>query len=581
MSHKIPMKKLRKRVKFAIVLVLLFNYLNVYSKNKISEVSYLINHIITDSNKTRYTVEMSFIGNSTGESSIVIPSKWANAVNTSERFKNLEVLNEEIKLLPTNTNSELKLIHAPNEKIVIKYEIISLSDDEPSSLGESRYYPIVKQDYIHWIGHTTWIVPMNLKNEFRAELKLVGFPNSWSTGSNFKTNDTKLVFNGSKSKFMASILAIGNYRKLVKETSNGLITVLVRGNWNFEDDTIINNITEIIDAQRDFWKDKSKRNFLATLIPLNSPNGSSTIDGVALDNSFAVYASESMTKVKLDYFFSHELFHHWLPHSMGQLEKEGQGLSWFVEGFTDYYASILRYRLGYLNYEGFIKNINEVLSGLTTSPYKNANNEFIAEQFFNDPLASKTLYWRGFLMALKWDQEIRKKYRGKKSLDDAMNRLLSKFKSNPKLKLDTDIITKQMRKFGIKNADRDVEKMLVGENILIDENIYSGCVDLQKTEIEVYDLGFKFNSTPTSFDFTEVDENSEAYKNGLRVDQRPMGVDFSNGDVNYLVKLKVKDGDEVKDITYRPSKKQTIPVLNIRSDIKNQTKCNLNLLEAN
>ena len=580
MSLKKPMKKLKKSIRLAIVFVLLFSCISAHSKNEITKVNYTIKRLITD-NKAVYTVEMTFKGNSSGESLIAIPTIWANAINASQRLINIEATNEENKLLPTNIPSELKLIHPPNKKIKIRYDIVSLSDNEPSTIGESRYYPIVELDYIHWIGHTTWITPLNLNDKFTAEFELIGFPNSWSVGSSFKSSGDKLVFKGSLSEFKASIFAIGNYRKLVSKTKNGLITILVRGSWSFDDDAIINNLTEIINAQREFWNDKSKRNFLATLIPLNSPNGSYAIDGVALHNSFAVYASESMAKTELDYFFSHELFHHWVPHSMGELEKEGQGLSWFVEGFTDYYASILRYRLGYINYEEFIDNINKVLSGLTTSPYKNANNKFIAKQFFNDTLASKTLYWRGFLIALKWDQEIRKKYSGKKSLDNAMNRLLSKFKSNPKLKLGKDIITKQMRKFGIKYADRDIQKMLVGENIIMDENIYSGCVDLQNIEIEIYDLGFKFKSSPTSFEFTEVDEKSEAYKNGLRVDQSPMGVDFSNGDVNYLVKLKVKDGDEVKDITYRPSKKQIVPMLNIRNNIKDKTRCNLSLMETN
>jgi len=287
-----------------------------------------------------------------------------------------------------------------------------------------------------------------------------------------------------------------------------------------------------------------------------------------------------MKKNELEKFISHELFHHWLPHSMGQLEQEGQGLSWFVEGFTSYYSLILRYRMNYLNFEEYVMNVNEILYKLATSQLRRTNNKYLVDQFFNDPVASQTLYRRGFLIALKWDQKIRKTYEGKKSLDSVMNLLLTEFTLNPKLKLGEDIITKHMEKFGIIDAKGDIKEMLVGADILSDSDIYNECIELTKKDIEIYDLGFQFEETSTSFDFTSVDDKSQAYENGLRLGQMPMSVEISHGDMNSNVKLKVQDGKEIKEIIFRPFKKQSVPFLKFKNHMEEKSICDLNLLEA-
>jgi predicted metalloprotease with PDZ domain len=141
-----------------------------------------------------------------------------------------------------------------------------------------------------------------------------------------------------------------------------------------------------------------RRRFLVTLKPYDQARGSS--DGSAFANAFWMYLSREDSFAGLLPQLAHEAFHAWNPTRMGALSNEADhATTWFKEGFTSYYGSLLVYRAGALPLAKYIDSINQDLRKFPTS---------------TDP------YVRGRVIALWLDAAIRRATEGKRSLDDVM-----------------------------------------------------------------------------------------------------------------------------------------------------------------
>lgn len=104
--------------------------------------------------------------------------------------------------------------------------------------------------------------------------------------------------------------------------------------------------------------------------------------------------------------------------------EEFDRLAWFIEGFTEYYTALLNYRTQTLKPEEVLREINRLLNDYYTSPFRNMKQNEFEEKRWSDPSIQQLAYQRGMLLALHWDDKIRKKTQGEYCLDDVMRNLL-------------------------------------------------------------------------------------------------------------------------------------------------------------
>src|SRR5262249_39677873 len=115
-------------------------------------------------------------------------------------------------------------------------------------------------------------------------------------------------------------------------------------------------------------------------------------------------------------------FHQWDVNVIQPSDNEGAGLTWFSEGFAEFYMRRIAYRAGRITRNDYIAHWNQALSAYFTSPVIAASDERVRAEFHTNPDINRLPYLRGQLVALMIDEHMRA--RGK-SLDDVMRDLVA------------------------------------------------------------------------------------------------------------------------------------------------------------
>jgi len=111
--------------------------------------------------------------------------------------------------------------------------------------------------------------------------------------------------------------------------------------------------------------------------------------------------------------FFHEMTHQWTGH----MQEEG---SWFTEGLTVYYSTILPLRGNLETVDQYGKTINELALKYYESPSRNWTEEKIDQAGFSNEDARQTPYQRGALYFADLDFKLRVSSGGKVNLDTVL-----------------------------------------------------------------------------------------------------------------------------------------------------------------
>jgi predicted metalloprotease with PDZ domain len=164
--------------------------------------------------------------------------------------------------------------------------------------------------------------------------------------------------------------------------------------------------------------------------------------GLEHKNSFLVLANRFTTKTRRAYIawldlVAHEYFHTWngkrlRPVELGPFDYEKEVHSkalWIVEGFTDYYASLLVKRAGLSTRDEYFGSLSsnietvQTMPGRLVTPADMASFDAWIKQYRPDENTANTTinyYPKGAVIAFLLDARIRRLTNGTKSLDDAI-----------------------------------------------------------------------------------------------------------------------------------------------------------------
>jgi predicted metalloprotease with PDZ domain len=515
-------------------------------------------------------IELSFRGNETGETRLKLPDRFASESELFRGIRDLKVISENASLGDAD-RPQFKLVkHRPGQEIRIVYRLEQFNEAATRAGRGGGNSPVIRPDYIHFIGAGGWIYPeLKPDTTVAVELSWNGFSADWNFANSFGANSRSQKFSTTPERFSSAIFVAGDFRVERSLVEGKPVFTAVRGKWSFTDAEFAGLVNKIVRLEREFWNDFDHPFYLVTLLPLDTDQGMS-IGGTGLTNSFATFVSNDAPLERLGWLIAHEYFHNWNYLSFGGLEEPEQLLYWFSEGFTDFYTYRLLLRGGLLDLNDLIGEYNQLTEDYYISPVRNVDNGRILKDFFRDGDVAKIPYRRGFLLATKWDRIIRKQSGGKKSLDDMMRDILRDARRGKFKKLSKDLIASYLTKHAAHDFAADIERYIEkGETIEGFETELGNCVEASEVRLGRYELGFDFASSREQMEIVGVAENSAAYRSGVRNGQKIKGFSFYNGKTEVPVSLTIIEDGAEKKIEYLPvtGEKIAVPRYRLKTDL--------------
>lgn len=208
------------------------------------------------------------------------------------------------------------------------------------------------------------------------------------------------------------------------------------------------SMKSIISTQRQMYNDYNFPHYLVVIL------GNSQKWGLAFNGAACLYLPKGDVK-DFDWFFAHEHFHIWNGYRISTLNSS-ENLTWFTEGFTEYYANITNLKAGVYDQKTFVRKVNATISEYHNSRVKNDSyDKTIAKKY--DNLASRRLpYLKGHLFALHLDNEIRMSSNGRYALDNVMKDLYKQVYQQKKV-LSTRLIKNTVHKYYKKSLKKELD----------------------------------------------------------------------------------------------------------------------------
>jgi len=296
------------------------------------------------------------------------------------------------------------------------------------------YRPIVRRDYVHFIGHVGLVLPQ-FSRSGRDTKRQVTFrwrnvPEDWQVATSWGDGPEGWTRRLSERELRAAVYVAGDFRIVERERDGATVRIAVRGDgWTFSMDDFADRVLNVFTTSRDFWRDHRVSTYLVTVIPVNLPedaeDGFLSISGTGLTQSFAIFSTENAEPGRMDYVLTHEMQHEWITRRMGVLAPPEGRLYWFSEGFTDFYAYRVMVLADLLSVPGYVSAVNDTIEDYFDSSAASKTLDEVADGFWSDPTVNRLPYLRGHLLALSWDAQIREQTNGATGLDMATRTLLA------------------------------------------------------------------------------------------------------------------------------------------------------------
>jgi predicted metalloprotease with PDZ domain len=467
-----------------------------------------------------------------GRASLQLPAHWAG--QTLHALSNLRALSE--GTLDVDPKGDAAELHGPPNRVAtIAYDL--KKDWTGPLVHPLQFHPVLMPDYFEFTGNNALVFPQLNTREKLAATIMARFdfqqlPAAWALATSFGTAES----GGDRCQVAAvpaidivhALFAAGDFRLRPFLIGRRAAVLAVRGAWTFSDDDAIAQIQKVVGVVRDFWKDDQFPYFLVTLKPYDRDSGSS--DGSAFTNAFWMYVSRQDSFAGLLPQLAHEAFHAWNPARMG-VGPTIQDLSWFTEGFTDYYASRLMLQAGALSPSAYVDSLNQALRRFP---------------------ASTNPYVRGRVIGLWLDAAIRRESRDQRSLDDVMFDLVRT--------RDQSLTTQRL--FNTIANYVSAETLATLRVAAADQGALSApdraphlgsCAQPSSVELPTFDLGFDLPASRAAGKIVGVKAQGPAYAAGLRDGQVLSGrVSVSNNDPDRLALFTIRDDAGVREISFYP-----------------------------
>jgi predicted metalloprotease with PDZ domain len=221
-----------------------------------------------------------------------------------------------------------------------------------------------------------------------------------------------------------------------------VLSIAGEGNWNA--DTLIRDITKIVQIQKEFWGEFPYKKYIFLVHCMANPTGATEhLNSTILQTTPFAFKNPDRYRGFLT-MVSHEYFHTWnvkqlRPAGINPYDFMKENYSrelWIAEGTTSYYEGIMMVRAGLTKAEKLLEDIGEFVQndrqrpGNLVEPVSEASFDVWVkdsrgtEQRQN---AESGFYEKGACVSALLDLRIRKLTANKFSLDDVMRTMYKRF----------------------------------------------------------------------------------------------------------------------------------------------------------
>ncbi len=325
--------------------------------------------------------------------------------------------------------------HAPGAALTVEWTLLQEEDREPSGPG-LEYRVIATDDVFHVFGGVALLAPDHLLDDSLGRAANIRF--AWDgldvagfeAACSFGVGPGPFVQARPLGEFLHSVFVAGRLRLLDRPVPGGKLWIALSGEvGRFEDAEYADFLAGIMKAEREFWDDPAPAFYLVTTMPLVGLKNSSSLGGTALTQSFATFFTPNFSlkpgsgdRLRLAHVLAHESQHQWTGLRVRLAEPEGAAY-WFTEGFTDFATRRVLVKCGIYDVDTYLRETNQGLATLFSSPVRNAPNARILKDFFSDPQVGDLAYRRGEAIALVLDHELRKRSGGERGLDTLLREM--------------------------------------------------------------------------------------------------------------------------------------------------------------
>jgi predicted metalloprotease with PDZ domain len=485
-------------------------------------------------------------GKTSGEYVLKVPQaiKNINITSTGKAVKYEHV---------NDSNSKLKVFYPPGEKINLKY---GFCQENPSRNVD---YPILEKRFKYLPLEAILIFPdENIDNKSKIQMDIDSFPKNFKVVTTFNINNKNYKITESIKNYRRSVVAIGEIEADTFYINDKPIYVMTNGNWRYFNKNPSLILKQIIKRHRIFWQDHDFPYYSVFLIKQNEPPIPKYFMGIHLFHSIvALLPNEEELFDKVLYGISHEASHAWTSDKI-KMDKDDVSLLWFFEGFNDLYGLLFAYESGSIQLKDKIDIYNIFIKQYMLSPVKKVaiNNSTIIPSRGHYYFISQL---RGHFAA----KELRDKFNqdDTNKFDLAMKALFENQKKEGWKYLTEDKIDETFISYVGKNEwDKTKHMIKSGELITFSPTAFMPYAKLEMVELDAPIFGFNELDLLDNNVISQIDENSNAYKAGLRNGQKVQfyNIDFKSSDKPLTIQ--VDDNGAIKTITFLPNvTKKMIP----------------------
>ena len=531
-------------------------------QSKNPEINYKILHEVEEG-IAQLNIYMTFPADTSGVTILEFPDATWGQTDLYNSLHNIEILDAEGTIEKNKDSGWIVLNHAKGiQTMTVQYQLRQDFEDKVSS--RKVYRPIITPEYFHVFSHNLFMIPKNMGASFNVRLDWENQDEGFIVHNSFGSKQTAQLLEGvEKDDFGSAIFVGGDFEVLTDAIKGNQISLATRGDWvPFEPELVMEVLKQTLTCQRNFWNDHSQEYFTVTLQPFPQEDGSS-FQGTGLTNSFATSVSNNAhTSInQMVYLFNHELMHNWIGGIIQNSNEEEQ--YWFSEGFTEYYTfkNVAKNKINGLSASFYLDELNRAIKNLFSSPVMGAPNEAINyENFWSDANYSKLPYYRGAIFAFYLDQEIQLRSDGAKSLDDVMHKIFADARVLDQ-KITHEYFVSQLEPYWGEDFQAFFDThILEGEVLPLSEWFKKLELDYE-SEGDIFHLGFKFDDDNETI--AHVDQDSNAWKAGLRAGDKRVSQSIWYGQTGIPVSIGVQRHGQTLDFEYLPVKKAEVPQLRI------------------
>ena len=484
------------------------------------------------------TVQIRFRGDADGETTLDLPDSFASGKDAWRHISDLRIQGASVTA-PDPAHRVLR--HRPGARITVRYRVQTAYPQDPQGIDGNPYRgPLIRPDWFAALGEFVFAVPAGRESQ-AAGFAWDRLPRGWRAASDLD--------HGRMGRFISvadvrESVSLGGTRLAVLEVPvrRGALRVATFEGSHFAAPAVADETARILMAERAYWKDDDDPYFVA-LIPLAQTPNNVSIGGTGRGDAFALYATTGAPE-SLRWTLAHELTHTWISARVGRLPaKDEPAYYWLSEGFTDFFTLRALVRAGQMSPEAAVDRLAATLKAYDASPVRTAPAARVVADFWTDRKVRDLPYQKGALLALKWDEDIRRKTGGKADLDDVILRMRDHYRQFPAGQ-GPDIVTGLVSAAWV-TAQLDLRPDIArhamgGAPIVLPETMFDGCLEARVTVSPGFDSGFDHAGSFAAKTVRGVRRGGPAWNSGLRNGMTLDAWTFKAGDMAREIELTVR-----------------------------------------